>query len=497
MPLGRPRRPARSASRRPTPPTRSPRWSPTSHRSATGRRSPTSTSPAATWPTAASCSAANCAACHSAAGAGGALSYGQAAPVAATRPRRTQVGAAMRSGPGQMPVFGPDVIGDEELDDLVALRRVPRRTPTTAAGCRSAGSARSPRASWPGCSASGLLLASLDRRWTWIGRPAMPTTRRGRRRWRGRPTERRDDRADAERRGPARADAARPRRRGRSVAFGRQHRPAPSALAVVYWRGGQPQLEGVLLALVARRHRRRHRHRGPSTFMPHDQVAEERHPIASTEEEVDGLPPRTSSGARASLARRRLLVRLRRRRRRRARRGAAVPHPLARPPAGQGPQGRRRTAGGVSGSSPSDGEPVRADDLAVDGVITVFPEGHTDAADAAHAAHPHPTRDQRLHAPARAARTGPSTASSPTRSCAPTSAARSGSTRPTSGLLLCPCHQSTFDVLDGARPVFGPAARSLPQLPLASTPTATWSPRRLLRPRRPRLLGPGPVTAGR
>jgi ubiquinol-cytochrome c reductase iron-sulfur subunit len=33
-------------------------------------------------------------------------------------------------------------------------------------------------------------------------------------------------------------------------------------------------------------------------------------------------------------------------------------------------------------------------------------------------------------------------------------------------LLLCPCHQSTFDVLDGARPVFGPAARPLPQLPL-------------------------------
>ena len=36
-----------------------------------------------------------------------------------------------------------------------------------------------------------------------------------------------------------------------------------------------------------------------------------------------------------------------------------------------------------------------------------------------------------------------------------------------SALLLCPCHQSTFDVLDGARPIFGPAARSLPQLPLA------------------------------
>jgi ubiquinol-cytochrome c reductase iron-sulfur subunit len=33
--------------------------------------------------------------------------------------------------------------------------------------------------------------------------------------------------------------------------------------------------------------------------------------------------------------------------------------------------------------------------------------------------------------------------------------------------LLCPCHQSTFDVLRGAKPIFGPAAVSLPQLPLA------------------------------
>ena len=34
-------------------------------------------------------------------------------------------------------------------------------------------------------------------------------------------------------------------------------------------------------------------------------------------------------------------------------------------------------------------------------------------------------------------------------------------------VLLCPCHQSTFDVLDGATPKSGPAARPLPQLPLA------------------------------
>ncbi|WP_226370267.1 cytochrome bc1 complex Rieske iron-sulfur subunit [Pseudonocardia oceani] len=31
---------------------------------------------------------------------------------------------------------------------------------------------------------------------------------------------------------------------------------------------------------------------------------------------------------------------------------------------------------------------------------------------------------------------------------------------------LCPCHQSAFAMDEGARPVFGPAARSLPQLPI-------------------------------
>jgi ubiquinol-cytochrome c reductase iron-sulfur subunit len=32
--------------------------------------------------------------------------------------------------------------------------------------------------------------------------------------------------------------------------------------------------------------------------------------------------------------------------------------------------------------------------------------------------------------------------------------------------MLCPCHQSTFDLSDDGRVVFGPAARSLPQLPI-------------------------------
>ncbi|MFM6971158.1 MAG: Rieske 2Fe-2S domain-containing protein [Rhodoluna sp.] len=33
--------------------------------------------------------------------------------------------------------------------------------------------------------------------------------------------------------------------------------------------------------------------------------------------------------------------------------------------------------------------------------------------------------------------------------------------------LLCPCHQSTFDVTDACKVIFGPASRPLPQLPIA------------------------------
>lgn len=59
----------------------------------------------------------NCQACHSATGAGGALSYGRAAP-ALGQATPTQVGAAMRIGPGQMPVFDPDALDDAEVDAI-------------------------------------------------------------------------------------------------------------------------------------------------------------------------------------------------------------------------------------------------------------------------------------------------------------------------------------------------------------------------------------------
>ena len=58
-----------------------------------------------------------CAACHSATGAGGALSYGRAAP-SLSKATPTQVAAAVRIGPDQMPAFGDDAISAEELNSL-------------------------------------------------------------------------------------------------------------------------------------------------------------------------------------------------------------------------------------------------------------------------------------------------------------------------------------------------------------------------------------------
>ena len=60
----------------------------------------------------------NCAACHSAAGNGGALSVGRDAPTlhGATP---VEVGEAMRTGPGNMPVFGPGTFTPQQLNSIV------------------------------------------------------------------------------------------------------------------------------------------------------------------------------------------------------------------------------------------------------------------------------------------------------------------------------------------------------------------------------------------
>ena len=81
-------------------------------------------SPWSTWPSADAVNGgdlfrANCAACHNAAGVGGALSYGHHAP-SLLEATPTEVVEAMRTGPGQMPVFGPDTFTDEQATDIAA-----------------------------------------------------------------------------------------------------------------------------------------------------------------------------------------------------------------------------------------------------------------------------------------------------------------------------------------------------------------------------------------
>ena len=136
----------------------------------------------------------------------------------------------------------------------------------------------------------------------------------------------------------------------------------------------------------------------------------------------------------------------------------------------------------------ADGEPVTRDALATGGFLVAFPEGGDDKAELAD--RPAALRQRRLRAAARPRDAGARRTSSPTRACARTPAAPSPSTSTSTRCCVCPCHQSTFDVLHGAEPVAGPAGRPLPQLPLAIDKDGFLvRAERLHRDRRPRLLG--------
>ncbi|CAN5586920.1 Rieske 2Fe-2S domain-containing protein [soil metagenome] len=108
--------------------------------------------------------------------------------------------------------------------------------------------------------------------------------------------------------------------------------------------------------------------------------------------------------------------------------------------------------------------PLRADSLQVGSVLTVFPEGHIDAADSqtllirleSDEYDPLPGRED----------WGPMGFVAFSKVCTH-AGCPVGLYQPTNHQLLCPCHQSVFDVLDGAAPTAGPATRRLPQLPLA------------------------------
>lgn len=110
-----------------------------------------------------------------------------------------------------------------------------------------------------------------------------------------------------------------------------------------------------------------------------------------------------------------------------------------------------------------DGDPVNVDDLEVESFTTVFPEGAVGSSDSQAVLIRVDRALLERHHPELAATAEGYVAYSKlcTHAGCPL-----GLYLAFTHELRCPCHQSTFAVLNGGVPVYGPAARPLPQLPI-------------------------------
>ena len=235
-------------------------------------------------------------------------------------------------------------------------------------------------------------------------------------------------------------------------------------LAVTYWAGGQPQVEGILLAVAfgalafglvwwAR------------TLLPQGPSVEERHELASPEPEREEFEEDLERGG---VDRRHFLLRalgiglggL----------GVAAVFPI-------------RSLGPKPGNSllrtpwraglrlvTEDGSLVHTFDVPLGGLVTVFPEGFPGSADGqAVLVRVDPAT---VKASPERQDWGPDGFLAYSKICTH-AGCPVGLFQAQTNQLLCPCHQSAFDVLHGAKPVFGPAAAPLPQLPLRINPDGT------------------------
>ncbi len=234
---------------------------------------------------------------------------------------------------------------------------------------------------------------------------------------------------------------------------------AALGLAGVYAAGGQPQAEGILLGaallgfgagLILWAH----------TLMPSGPFAEARHPLGTTAEEREAFEDTLEREG--TLTRRRLLIG--------GMSGALVALGVAFlfPIRSLGP-----SPGNTLGRTPwrkglraitDDGRPVRASEVPVDGLVTIFPQGHAGSADGQVVLMR--VDPDALDLPAGRETWTPEGLIGYSKVCTH-AGCPVGLYEAQRHELLCPCHQSAFDVLTGANPVFGPAARALPQLPLA------------------------------
>jgi ubiquinol-cytochrome c reductase iron-sulfur subunit len=228
-------------------------------------------------------------------------------------------------------------------------------------------------------------------------------------------------------------------------------------LAVVYWNGGQPQLEGALLgaafgglaigAVLLAHH-----------VLPGGGVVEQRHdvdsprPVDRAVEHQLEVPQVT----RRKLLTRSLTMAL-------GAMGVAALFPLR--SLGPRPAGKLSKTSWRAGKRmvTTDGRVVKATDVPRGGLVTVYPEDARGVADSQvvlvrvdpDLLHPRPGREEWSPEGLLAFSKVCTHAGCPV-----------GLYEAERHELLCPCHQSAFDVLDHAKPVFGPAAVELPQLPI-------------------------------
>ena len=231
---------------------------------------------------------------------------------------------------------------------------------------------------------------------------------------------------------------------------------ASIGLMVVYATDAGPQLEGALLgvafggigwALVAAAHH----------FLSHE-TSEERTTLASPPGEVEAVEEDLAG---SSTSRRGLLVAL----------GAGALGALAVAlgfpvrSLGRRPGRRLFETAWQTGVRLVDGEgnPIHRDILPVGGAMTAFPEGSPHAADSIVILVRMAT--ERLELPEARMEWAADGHIAYSKICTH-AGCPVGLFDADNGLLICPCHQSSFVAARGAEPRFGPAARPLPQLPL-------------------------------
>ena len=113
------------------------------------------------------------------------------------------------------------------------------------------------------------------------------------------------------------------------------------------------------------------------------------------------------------------------------------------------------------------GRPVHEDDLEVGGIVTVFPKGKQDTPEGQAVDQTVLIRISESDVTTRPGREswGPSGYVAYSKLCTHLGCPV-GLYEQALEQLVCPCHQSMFDVTNGAEPDFGPAPRPLPQLPI-------------------------------